>query len=342
MSSTHTRTADTSLESALHAMGARPRRPPGHNASAMPTLTDEWRQGVKGRAAAPPDVAVKPGTRSAPVRRVWPRWRLVVLATLLAALTVLVAAGLAQDRASWLHGPGPDLAKAAAAAASPVDQTLAVVNGKSIVADEIAGQLASGVERAVAIDRTINKAVAADAARSVFPEQARDALRTAEREVLASLYLQRRTQELMQAIDDTQVAAYYADKVHDEDYAAYTLRYYLTRDPADAASVKALLDSGDRAAQSRLAPLSANGQRQLPPQAVPYGLGQIVRKAKAGEVVEPMLVRDGYLLLVLDERRDGRKPALAEVKNDIRAAMADRQLGDELREWRQKARIELR
>lgn len=213
---------------------------------------------------------------------------------------------------------------------------------QGIVADELAGLLASGVDRAVAVDRTINKAVAADAARSVFPTQAAEAVRTAEREVLANLFLQRRTQELMQGVDDAQIAAYYASKVHDDDYASFSLRYYLTRDAADAHSVKALLDSGDRAAQARLSPLMANGQRQLSPQAVPYGLGQIVRKAKPADVLGPLLVRDGYLLLVLDERRDGKKPALADVKNDIRAVIADQRLGDELRDWRQKARIELR
>ena len=336
------RTPDAGLESALKAMGARPRKPQGQTPAALPTLTDEWRGNARARPASQTEDT---GHRTNPASEgghPWAQWRQGLLAVLLVALVVLVAAGLAYDRSSWLRWLPADAVKAAATPSSAGEPTVAVVNGKPIVADELASLMASGVDRAVAVDRTINKAVAADAARSVFPAQAAEAVRTAEREVLANLFLQRRTQELMQGIDDAQISAYYASKVHDDDYASFSLRYYLTRDAADAHSVKTLLDSGDRAAQARLSPLMANGQRQLSPQAVPYGLGQIVRKAKPGEVLGPLLVRDGYLLLVLDERRDGKKPALADVKNEIRAVIAGQRLGDELRDWRQKARIELR
>lgn len=314
----------------------------------------------RGRGDAPPPRAeALLSAAPRPHRRRW----------LAVGLLVLAAGGglWGAQRAGWLGGapgaaplPGAKAlvggpAASGTAAASAVGgltqeqrlQTVATVNGKTIVQEELAGLLANGVDRAVALDRYINKVLAADAARGRYEAESRTMLAAAEREVLANLYLQRRSQELLKAITDAQIAEYYNANVRAEDYAAFRLRYYLTRDQGDAANVRALLDKGDKAAQGRLASLSAgnaNGAASdgwLGFQAIPYGLGRVVSGAKTGDIIGPVLVRDGLLLLVLDERRDGKKPALEDVRNEIRSVLADRQLSEELLALRKKAQIQL-
>lgn len=218
---------------------------------------------------------------------------------------------------------------------------VATIDGKTVMEAELASLLATGADRAVAIDRYINKVLAAEAARSRYAEDARALSTAAEREVLANLYLQRRNQEILQSVTEEQVAEYYKANVRDEDYASFKLRYYLSRDQADAVNFRSLLDKADKGAQARLAPLGNTGDGFLPFQGIPYGLGQVVRRAKPGEVIGPVTVRDGLLVLVLDEVRSGKKPEIGAVKNEIRALLADRQLTEELLGLRKKANIQL-
>lgn len=342
----------------------------GVTAPASASAATGWSDTAPVADAADPTAGAEGGTRPPRAEALLPavpqprrkRW--------LAAVLLALAAGGAlwgAQRAGWLGGTpavepppgskalvgGPAAAGSAAAAAlggmTPEQrlQTVATVNGKTIVQEELAGLLANGVDRAVALDRYINKVLAADAARGRYEDESRAMLAAAEREVLANLYLQRRSQELLKAVTDAQVAEYYSANVRVEDYAGYRLRYYLTRDQADAVNVRALLDKGDKSAQGRLAALApgnANGGASdgwLGFQAIPYGLGRVVAAAKQGDVIGPVLVRDGLLLLVLDERREGKKPALDDVRTEIRALLADRQLSEELLALRKKAQIQL-
>lgn len=331
----------------------------------------------KGTASARASSAPAARALRDPARRPAPR-RALRWGVAAAVALALAAGGWHAHRQGWLfHPPAADSA-AAADAATAGASVVASVDGKTIVADELGPLLNAGVDRAIALDRTINKVVAAEAARSRYADAARTALVSVEREVLAQLYLQRRSQELAQAVTDADIAAYYEANVRAEDYAGFRLRYYLTRDAADAANVRALLDRRDPAAQARLSPLApapaaaagtgngagtgtaaaggATGAANSSTAAatpgpgnggfialssIPYGLGRVVREAKAGDVIGPVLVRDGALLLVLDEKRPGTRPALDEVKAEIRAVLADRRLGEELQALRRQARINL-
>lgn len=266
-----------------------------------------------------------------------------------AVITVLVLAAL--GGAAWwgmqrggigaLVKPAEPSASAAAMNLALAKTVVATIDGKTVMEAELASLLATGADRAVAIDRYINKVLAAEAARSRYAEDARALSTAAEREVLANLYLQRRNQEILQSVTEEQVAEYYKANVRDEDYASFRLRYYLTRDQADAVNFRSLLDKADKGAQSRLSPLGNTGDGFLPFQGIPYGLGQVVRRAKPGEVIGPVTVRDGLLVLVLDDVRSGKKPEIGAVKNEIRALLADRQLTEELLGLRKKANIQL-
>jgi parvulin-like peptidyl-prolyl isomerase len=264
-------------------------------------------------------------------------------------ITVLVLAAVG-GAAWWVMQRGgigglvkpPQVSASAAAMNLALAKTVvATIDGKTVMEAELASLLATGADRAVAIDRYINKVLAAEAARSRYAEDARALSTAAEREVLANLYLQRRNQEILQSVTEEQVAEYYKANVRDEDYASFRLRYYLSRDQADAVNFRSLLDKADKGAQARLAPLGNTGDGFLPFQGIPYGLGQVVRRAKPGEVIGPVTVRDGLLVLVLDEVRSGKKPEIGAVKNEIRALLADRQLTEELLGLRKKANIQL-
>jgi hypothetical protein len=248
-----------------------------------------------------------------------------------------------------LPGLGGKAAPAAAQAAKPVVppvdglRVLAEVNGKSITAEEVAPALQSGLDRAVAVDRYVTRLLAAEAASEMYPDAAKAAKAAAEREVLANLYLNRRGAELLQAVTDADIAKFYKEQVRDADYAAYKLNYYLTQDDIDAATMERNIGADDAEAKAKFVPVSREGDGFIPLANTPYGLGQLVASAKAGDYLRAVRVRDGFLILHIEQVRAGKKPEqTAEVKDQIRSLIAQRRLSDELLERREKAQVKLK
>jgi hypothetical protein len=269
----------------------------------------------------------------------------------LVALLVLALGGGAWYLYSQgkLPGLGGKAAPAAAQAAKPVVppvdglRVLAEVNGKSITAEEVAPALQSGLDRAVAVDRYVTRLLAAEAASEMYPDAAKAAKAAAEREVLANLYLNRRGAELLQAVTDADIAKFYKEQVRDADYAAYKLNYYLTQDDIDAATMERNIGANDAEAKAKFVPVSREGDGFIPLANTPYGLGQLVASAKAGDYLRAVRVRDGFLILHIEQVRAGKKPEqTAEVKDQIRSLIAQRRLSDELLERREKAQVKLR
>jgi hypothetical protein len=269
----------------------------------------------------------------------------------LVALLVLALGGGAWYLYSQgkLPGLGGKAAPAAAQAAKPVVppvdglRVLAEVNGKSITAEEVAPALQSGLDRAVAVDRYVTRLLAAEAASEMYPDAAKAAKAAAEREVLANLYLNRRGAELLQAVTDADIAKFYKEQVRDADYAAYKLNYYLTQDDIDAATMERNIGANDAEAKAKFVPVSREGDGFIPLANTPYGLGQLVASAKAGDYLRAVRVRDGFLILHIEQVRAGKKPEqTAEVKDQIRSLIAQRRLSDELLERREKAQVKLK
>ena len=98
------------------------------------------------------------------------------------------------------------------------DRQVASINGMKITEMELGGMLQSGVDRAIVIDRYINKVVAAERGREMYVEEAKAALRAAEREVLSTLYTTKRMDELRKAVSDDDVKAYYDANVLDQNF----------------------------------------------------------------------------------------------------------------------------
>ena len=269
----------------------------------------------------------------------------------LVALLVLALGGGAWYLYSQgkLPGLGGKAAPAAAQAAKPVVppvdglRVLAEVNGKSITAEEVAPATAQGLDRAVAVDRYVTRLLAAEAANELYPDAAKAAKAAAEREVLANLYLNRRGAELLQAVTDADIAKFYKEQVRDADYAAYKLNYYLTQDDIDAATMERNIGANDAEAKAKFVPVSREGDGFIPLANTPYGLGQLVASAKAGDYLRAVRVRDGFLILHIEQVRAGKKPEqTAEVKDQIRSLIAQRRLSDELLERREKAQVKLK
>jgi hypothetical protein len=222
-------------------------------------------------------------------------------------------------------------------------RVLAEVNGKAITAEEIAPATVNGLDRAVAVDRYVTRLLAAEAANELYPEAAKAAKAAAEREVLANLYLQRRRAELLQAVTDQDIDRFYKEQVKDADYASYKLNYYLTQDDIDAATMERSIAANDAQAKAKFKPVPAEGDGFIPLANTPYGLGQLVASAKAGDYLRAVRVRDGFLILHIEQVRAGKKPEKTkQIKEEIRGLIAQRRFNDELLERREKAQVKLK
>ncbi|MEY3466159.1 MAG: peptidylprolyl isomerase [Steroidobacteraceae bacterium] len=265
------------------------------------------------------------------------------------AIAVLVIGG---GWYAWSHGWFGARAKPASTAAAGKPSTanvppaglrvLAEVNGKNITAEEIAPLVGQGIDRAVAVDRYVTRLLAADAANEMYPEESKVARAAAEREVLSQLFLSRRTAELRQATTDADIDKFYKENVRDADYANYRLAYYLTGDENDAATMARNIAGNDREAIGKFQAVNKQGDGFVPLGQVPYGLGQLVASAKTGDFIGPFRVRDGLLILQIQDTRAGKKPPLTQVKDEIRNLIVSRQLNDELLARREKASIKLK
>ena len=74
----------------------------------------------------------------------------------------------------------------------------------------------------------------------------------------------------------------------------------------------------------------------------PAEIDALVASAKAGDYLRAVRVRDGFLILHIEQVRPGKKPEQTkEIKEEIRGLIAERRFNDELLERREKAQIKL-
>ena len=267
-------------------------------------------------------------------------------------LTLSVAAlGLAGlvSWAGWTAFQGPSSpsvspvasAFAAGDSSGKSDREVASINGMKITEMELGGMLQSGVDRAIVIDRYINKVVAAERGREMYVEEAKAALRAAEREVLSTLYTTKRMEELRKAVSDDDVKAYYDANVLDQNFQQWKVSYYLSNDQNDVQQTLEKLKKGDKDALDQLKPLVEQGDGYAVAQAMPYNLGRVVSKMKKGEFSEVLRLRNGFLVLKIEDSKQLKKPTLEELKQDIVQALALEKFNAELEQARRQAKVEL-
>lgn len=219
----------------------------------------------------------------------------------------------------------------------------AVVNGQEIFDSELAGAVAQGVDRAVAIDRYVNKALAADLARSAYGKEATEALRGAEREVLSQLYIAKKTESLRAGVTDAEVKSYYDANVKVEDYAGYKVRFAMTADEKEAVGIAEAIAGGKvKDVEARFKPVKDGADGFLMAAELPYGLGGVVRALKKGEYSRPIVLRNGFFILYLEDTKANPKPEQAKVAEEIKNLLVAKKLTDELVAARAAAKVELR
>ena len=251
--------------------------------------------------------------------------------------------------AGWTAFQGPSntgvspvaSAFAAGTSANKSDREVASINGMKITEMELGSMLQSGVDRAIVIDRYINKVVAAERGREMYVEEAKAALRAAEREVLSTLYTTKRMEELRKAVSDDEVRAYYDANVLDQNFQQWKVSYYLSNDQNDVQQTLEKLKKGDKDALDQLKPLVEQGDGYAVAQAMPYNLGRVVSKMKKGEFSEVLRLRNGFLVLKIEDSKQLKKPTLEELKQDIVQALALEKFNAELEQARRQAKVEL-
>lgn len=226
-------------------------------------------------------------------------------------------------------------------ASTSAQTVVAKVNGLPVTESEIQGFLQTGVDRAVVVDRYINKVLAAERGRELYQKEAKAAIQAAEREVLATLYTSRRMQELREAVTEDQIKDYYTKNVLDENFKLWKVSYYLSGDANDLQNTLKSMKSGDSKALTQLKPLVEQGDGFAAATAMPYNLGRVVSKMKKGEFSEVLQLRNGLLVLRVDDVKQLDKPKLEAVKEEIRQALALQKFNEELEQTRKQAKVEL-
>lgn len=224
------------------------------------------------------------------------------------------------------------------------EQTVAFVNGEKVGILEIAPFVNQGLDRAVAIDRYINKVLTAQMAEGEYGEQATQALKAAEREILSNLYIRNKTEELEKSISDKEIKDFYESNVKAEDYAQYKINFYLTQDFNDARLVQDAAKKGQQDAVKKFEPLIKDeaGKEQFAPAfSLPYDLGNVVKTLKKGEYTQPLVLRNGIFIFQVTDIKEGEVPTLEQTTGQIKNILVQRKLNNILLEERKNAQIKL-
>lgn len=269
------------------------------------------------------------------------RSKLIMGAAGLAVVGVVAWAGLTVFGDSASNGAGVSPVANANAANKGSDVVLASIDGMKVTEMEVGGLLQSGVDKAIVIDRYINKVIAAELGRKMYAEEAQATLQAAEREVLSTLYTTRRMEDLRKGVSDDQVKTYYDANVLDQNFQLWKVSYYLSADANDVQKTLASLKKGDKDAEEQLKPLVEQGDGFAAASALPYNLGRVVSKMKKGEYSEVLQLRNGLLILKIDDSKKVEKPKMEDLKQDIVQALAMQKFNEELEQARRKAKVEL-
>lgn len=232
-----------------------------------------------------------------------------------------------------------------ATTSSASSAVVATVDGLAITDREIAPMRAAGLDRANAIDRAINRAVAAGLAKKQFPAEISEAIRAAELEIGANVYVTHQMADLLKQVKAEDIAARYASDIKAADFNGYQLAFaiYPTEGEARAGRAAALARAPD--ALKAFKPVSPDAEGNplfIGRNAVPYNLGVFVAKLKEGEFTEPVLVRNGYIVLQARQIKVNPKPALDLVQESLRRTIADERLAVLLQTARKAAVVSLK
>ena len=224
---------------------------------------------------------------------------------------------------------------------------VATINGVAITDLEVRDLVSKGMERASAIDQRITQTVMANAASLEFPKTAEVVLNAAKTDILAQLYVNQKSELLRSKVTDKEIADFYAKNMTAEEFRKYRLKFVIAKDAKDGQDIYEAITKNPDSAESkneleRFQFLNKSGDNYQAAQEIPYGIGSVVKKMKAGELVQPLLVREGILIVKIDDIKEGVRPELAKVTPDIRASLASQKMIEEVQKLRKASKIELK
>jgi hypothetical protein len=222
------------------------------------------------------------------------------------------------------------------------NRIVAVVDGAEISEAELQPFLNAGLDKAVAVDRAINKVVAANTADKLYRAAAKTAMQSARNEVLASVYINQRSIEVRNGVSDKDIKSFYDTRVKGEDFTTFKLKFFVSVDAKEAQDVFDGVGRGEKEALAKLAWVRKDGEHYLTAADVPYGLGVAVKKLKAGQRLQPVTVREGALVLYVDDIKVNPKPELTKVEAEIKDLLVAERFNEDMKARRAAAKIELR
>lgn len=222
------------------------------------------------------------------------------------------------------------------------NRALAVVNGESIHENDIRPLLQAGIDRAIALDRYINRIITAQTALKEYENQAKTALKQAERDILSNLYMQQETQRLEKLITEDDLKRQYEQTVRPEDYRLFKAKYYLSNDAQDAENVGTLAAGGDTNMRKAFNAIKNKEDNWLRAQDFPYGIGQVIKQLKTDEFSKPIATRNGFFIVWIEETKDNPPPTFDRVKGELKNLIIAQKISSQIDQKRAKAKIELK
>lgn len=222
---------------------------------------------------------------------------------------------------------------------------VATVNGRVLTERQLQPLMMSGLDRANAIDRLINRAVAHGLAVREFDKEAEEAQQAAILETTANLYAVRKSEQLQNALTDDELKKRYDQVVKDADFNSYQINYAVFGDDASAAEARAGAIKGNSDSLKLFKPLAMDGSGKpamIGRNDVPYGMGVLVGKMAEGEFSEPRVVRTGVIVLQLKKVKTNPKPEFEFLKPALKQAIADERLAEILKDARAKAQVSIK
>jgi hypothetical protein len=219
---------------------------------------------------------------------------------------------------------------------------VATVDGVNITEAELQPFLNAGLDKAVAVDRAINKVVAANSADKLYKQVSKSAMQSAKNEILANVFVTERSQEVRKSVTDADIKSFYNERVKAEDFTTFKLRFFVSVDAKEAQEVYDGVGRGEKDAMLKMAYLKKDGDHYVNGAEVPYGLGAAIKKLKAGERLQPVTVREGTLVLYVDDVKTNPKPELAKVQAEIKELLVAERFNADIKARRAAAKIELR
>ena len=221
-------------------------------------------------------------------------------------------------------------------------RVVASVDGAEITEAELLPFLNAGLDKAIAIDRAINKVVAANTADRLYKSVSKSAMQSAKNDILANVYVNERSTEVRNAVTDADIRQFYQERVKDEDFKTMRLRFFVSVDGKEAQEVYDGVGRGDKEALAKLTYVKKDGDHYMNAAEVPYGLGAAVKKLKAGDRLQPLTIREGALVMYVDDVKANPKPELTKVQAEIKDLIVAERFNADIKARRAAAKIELR